>query len=142
MANELIRDRGRGPELRRCRITVYDLIPYLDHEQYSDSLMLEIWPITAEELAALKQYIAEHYDEVMAVHRKIEERIQREMAAQDTPEFQERTRQTRERMKLFQEFVTERKSTGKARSNSWEETREDFHQWLETHVAISGVHNA
>jgi hypothetical protein len=111
--NDLMYDRGRGPELRSCRITVYDLIPYLESPTYTDELMFEAWPtITPPELQALKRYIAEHRDEVMAVHRKIEERIQREWAAQDTPEFRERARQTRERMNRFREWIEEQKRAG------------------------------
>jgi hypothetical protein len=74
--NDLMYDRGRGPELRSCRITVYDLIPYLEHpETYSDETMLVVWPtVNRAELEAMKAYIAEHREEVMAVHRKIEER--------------------------------------------------------------------
>jgi len=142
MASELIHDRGRGPELRRCRITVYDLIPYMEDSRYSDGLMLEMWPITAEELAALKQYIADHYEEVMAVHRKIEERIQREMAAQNTPEFIERNRKSRERFQRFQQFFAERKAAGDGSRVSWEETREAFHKWLETRGVLNGIHTA
>jgi uncharacterized protein (DUF433 family) len=114
MINDLMYDRGRGPELRSCRITVYDLIPYLEHpETYSDETMLAVWPtVNRAELEALKVYIAEHREEVMAVHRKIEERIQREWAAQDTPEFRERTRQTRARMNRFREWIEDQKRAG------------------------------
>lgn len=85
--NDLMYDRGRGPELRSCRITVYDLIPYLESEHYSNQKMLELWTITSAELEALKEYIADHREEVMAVHHRIEERIQRQIEAQNTPEF-------------------------------------------------------
>jgi uncharacterized protein (DUF433 family) len=112
--NDLMYDRGRGPELRSCRITVYDLIPYLEHpETYSDAKMFEAWPtVTQAELDALKQYIADHREEVMAVHRTIEERIRREWAAQDTPEFRERMRQAHERVEQFRKWIEERKRDG------------------------------
>jgi hypothetical protein len=45
--NDLIYDRGRGPELGSYRITVYDLMPYLESESYSDEFMFEAWPIMA-----------------------------------------------------------------------------------------------
>ncbi|MGL6094271.1 MAG: hypothetical protein ACRC7O_00535 [Fimbriiglobus sp.] len=102
MMPPLLYDRGRGPELRSCRITVYDLIPYLLSPTYSDALMFEAWPsITPAELAALKQYIADHRDEVMAVHDRIEARMQDEMAIQATPEFQNRRWWNRERIASF-----------------------------------------
>jgi len=139
MASELIHDRGRGPELRSCRITVYDLIPYLEDSRYADGMMLDIWPITVEELSALKQYIADHNDEVMAVHRKIEKRIQRGMAAQDTPEFRERTRKTRVEMKYFQQYLAERKSLGEIDSATREEIWDGFRTWLESRATPNGA---
>jgi uncharacterized protein (DUF433 family) len=140
--NDLMYDRGRGPELRSCRITVYDLIPYLEHpETYSDEAMLAVWPtVNRAELEALKEYIAEHREEVMAVHRKIEERIQRETEAQDTPEFRERMRQAHERVVKLQSFLAERKRLGLPSGSNWEETREAFHRWLEATQSRNGVH--
>lgn len=115
--NEWMYDRGRGPELRSCRITVYDLIPYLEHGDFRDAEMLELWRITAAELDALKQYIAEHRDEVMAVHRQIEERIRREMAAQQTPEFQARFWWNRDRLKQFRTWLRERQMQAEPNAN-------------------------
>jgi uncharacterized protein (DUF433 family) len=71
-----IYDRGRGPELKRIRITVYDIIPYLE-EGWDPSWIPTVLPITTAEVMALIKYIEEHKEEVMAVHRKIEERIAR-----------------------------------------------------------------
>jgi uncharacterized protein (DUF433 family) len=71
-----IYDRGRGPELKRIRITVYDIIPYLEagwHPSYIPTVL----PITTAEVTALIRYIEEHKEEVMAQHRKIEERFAR-----------------------------------------------------------------
>ena len=49
----LIYDRGRGPELKRIRITVYDVIPWLEagwHPSYIPTVL----PITTAELERLK----------------------------------------------------------------------------------------
>ena len=67
-------DRGRGPELARIRITVYDIIPYLEAGDSSDYIAL-VLGISIAEVEALTLYLEEHKDEVMAVHRQIEERI-------------------------------------------------------------------
>jgi uncharacterized protein (DUF433 family) len=67
-------DRGRGPELANIRITVYDIIPYLEAGDSSDYIAL-VLGISIAEVEALARYIEEHKDEVMAVHRQIEERI-------------------------------------------------------------------
>jgi uncharacterized protein (DUF433 family) len=69
-------DRGRGPQLAGTRITVYDIIPYLEGGEGADYIAAVLSLSTAEVLA-LMQYIEEHKAEVMAVHRQIEERIAR-----------------------------------------------------------------
>jgi uncharacterized protein (DUF433 family) len=71
-----IRDRGRGPELARIRITVYDLIPYLEAGE-TPAYIADVLSLSTEEVLALMQYIEDHKEEVMAVHRQIEERIAR-----------------------------------------------------------------
>ena len=102
----LMYDRGRGPELRSCRITVYDLIPYLLAPNYCDERVLEAWQIvTPEELAALKQHVTDHFEEVMIVHHKVEDRIRRGMEAQNTPDFLARAVENRKRMYAFRDFL-------------------------------------
>ena len=85
---------------------MYDLIPYLESRTYRDEVMLEAWPpVTREELDVLKRFIADHRDEVMAVHRRIEERVQREMAAQGTPEFLARFWWNADRLEQFMQYL-------------------------------------
>lgn len=103
----LMHDRGRGPELRSCRITVYDLIPYLEGVNYSDQTMLDVWPVSSEELEVLKRFIVAHRDEVMAVHQRIEERIRREMAEQATPEFLSRFWWNSDRLCQFKKYLAD-----------------------------------
>ena len=69
----------------------------------------------------------------------IEERIQREMAAQATPEFIERNRKSSERFQRFQQFFKERKAAGHGSRVSWEETREAFHKWLANQETVKAV---
>lgn len=69
-------DRGRGPQVAGTRITVYDIIPYLErghHPNYIAALL----NLSTAEVRALMRYIEEHKEEVMVVHRLIEERIAR-----------------------------------------------------------------
>jgi uncharacterized protein (DUF433 family) len=80
-----IYDRGRGPELKRIRITVYDIIPYLE-EDYHPSHIATILPISTAEVMALVKYIEAHKEEVMAVHGRIEARMRRG----NPPEIEER----------------------------------------------------
>jgi uncharacterized protein (DUF433 family) len=109
MDSPLIYDRGRGPELRRIRITVYDLIPYLESGSITDAEILDVLPITAEELAALKQYIADHHAEVMAVHHQIEERIRKGIEAQNnSPQMRAWVRETEGRVQYYPTWLKQR----------------------------------
>src|SRR5690349_5679570 len=82
-----IHDRGRGPELVGTRTTVYDVIPYLERGR-SPEYIAAAMGHTTEQILALCRYIEEHREEVMEVHRRIEERIRRG----NPPEIEERIR--------------------------------------------------
>lgn len=71
-----IHDRGRGPELKGTRTTVYDIIPYRLGGR-SPTYIAAAMGHSTEEIEALFRYMDEHHDEVMAVHWRIEERIAR-----------------------------------------------------------------
>jgi hypothetical protein len=80
-------DRGRGPELAHIRITVYDVLPYHlagDDPTYIAASLL----LSTPEVQALIDYYEAHKEEVMEVHRRIEERI----ARGNPPEIEERLR--------------------------------------------------
>ncbi len=72
----VIIDRGGTPRLANSRINVYDVVHYLEHGRSANYIAL-VLRITLAEAKALIRYIEEHKEEVMAVHRKIEERIAR-----------------------------------------------------------------
>ena len=85
----IIHDRGRGPELAGTRTTVYDVIPYwLD----GNDAKYIAWALGHEppQIEALIRYIEEHKEEVLAVHRKIEDRI----ARGNPPEVEEKLKQS------------------------------------------------
>src|SRR5262249_5285597 len=79
----------RGPELATIRITVYDVIPYLE-AGHTPTYIAAVLSLSTAEVLALMQYIEEHKEEVMAEHRKIEERI----ARGNPPEVQARLRES------------------------------------------------
>ena len=81
----VIVDRGGTPRLANSRINVYDVVHYLEHGRSVNYIAL-VLRITLVETRALIQYIEEHKEEVMAVHRRIEERI----ARGNPPEIEER----------------------------------------------------
>jgi len=69
-------DRGRGPELSTVRITVYDIIPYLEGGDGPNMIAVTL-NISTRQVLALMEYIENHKEEVMEVHREIEERFAR-----------------------------------------------------------------
>ena len=73
MDSPLIHDRGRGPELIGTRTTVYDVIPYR-LAKHDPDWVAGVMGHTREQIDALYRYMDDHYDEVMAVHWKIEAR--------------------------------------------------------------------
>lgn len=99
-------DKGRGPQLSTSRITVQDLVPYLQLK-YSYDDILKIMPtLSVPEIQAVERYVDEHRDEVMEEDRRIrewtatrrnpphvEELLQR--SRQKWPAIQERLRQLR-----------------------------------------------
>jgi uncharacterized protein (DUF433 family) len=67
-------DHGRGPQLSTSRITVQDLVPYLERN-FSYKQIVEIMPVlTVEEIQVVERYVQEHYAEVMEQDRRIRER--------------------------------------------------------------------
>lgn len=100
-------DNGRGPQLSTSRITVQDLVPYLQLK-YSYDEILKIMPIlSVSEIQAVERYVDEHFDEVMEEDRQIrewnakrrnpphvEELLQ--LSRQKWPAIQERLRQLRD----------------------------------------------
>ena len=98
-----IHNRGRGPELKGTRITVYDIVPYrlagMTPEQIAEVLALSY--ITPGHIAALFDYMDAHHDAVMARHWEIERRN----AAGNPPEVEEKLARTAEkRMQLLNEL--------------------------------------
>ena len=89
MDSPLIHDRGRGPELIGTRTTVYDVIPYR-LAKHDPDWIARVMGHTREQIDALYQYMDDHYDEVMAVHWKIEARN----ARGNPPEVEEMLRQS------------------------------------------------
>jgi uncharacterized protein (DUF433 family) len=80
------------------RITVWDIVHYLEKGR-SPEYIAAVLPLTVEQVQAAIQYIAEHREEVMAVHRQIEERI----ARGNPPEIEAKLAQSRARRLAFME---------------------------------------
>jgi uncharacterized protein (DUF433 family) len=87
-------DKGRGPQLSTSRITVQDLVPYLQLKYGYDEI-LEIMPtLSVAEIRAVERYVEEHRDEVMEEDRRIRER---NATRRNPPHVEEIFRRTREK---------------------------------------------
>ena len=73
MKTEIIEivDRGRGPQLSTSRITVQELLPYYRENASNAEIQRWIPSLTDEEIAVLKNFIHEHYEEVVQVEKEV-----------------------------------------------------------------------
>jgi uncharacterized protein (DUF433 family) len=83
-------DRGRGPEIKGTRITVYDVLDYTRKGWHANSIALLFGLCTDQILAAMK-YIEQHEKDVMKVYQKILERD----ARGNSPEIEAKLQESR-----------------------------------------------
>jgi uncharacterized protein (DUF433 family) len=76
MLEAKIIDRGRGPEIAGSRITVYDVLDYLE-EGWPAKEIAWLFHLNTAQVEAAVRYIEEHKDEVMAAYQKILDRCAR-----------------------------------------------------------------
>jgi uncharacterized protein (DUF433 family) len=99
-------DRGRGPQLSSSRITVQDLVPYLQRNCTSEEIMAVMPVLTVEDIRTVEEYVRENYDAVMAQDRRIRERNANRTIP---PEIQEiRKRGHAKTLALLEEFAKNR----------------------------------
>jgi uncharacterized protein (DUF433 family) len=100
-------DRGRGPQLATSRITVQDLVPYIQ-QNFSHEQILEIMPVlTVEEIEVVERYILDNYVSVMEQDRRIRERA---AARRKPPQVEEADRQERlERLEKARQLIRQGK---------------------------------
>jgi uncharacterized protein (DUF433 family) len=72
----IIHDRGRGPEIRGTRITVYTILDYLLHAWPPDRIAAEL-RVSSRQVEAAVDYVNEHKLEVMRQYLAILERCAR-----------------------------------------------------------------
>ena len=109
-----IHDRGRGPELKGTRLTVYDVIPYRlagdGPEQIAEVFRPGYPDLTAAHIELLFRYMDDHHDAVMAVHWKIEERH----ARGNPPEIEEKLKLSRAKLLAMKAEFDRRKAEAAA----------------------------
>lgn len=63
-------DRGRGPEIAGTRITVYNVLDYIEEGWHPARIAL-FFSISTDQVQAAIDYIAMHRDEVMPEYREM-----------------------------------------------------------------------
>ncbi|HVA50545.1 MAG TPA: hypothetical protein VNH11_29640 [Pirellulales bacterium] len=98
-------DRGRGPQLSTSRITVQDVVPYLQLKCGYDEILRIMPSLSVDEIKAIQCYVKENYDEVMAEDRRI-----RDVNAtrRNPPHVEELRRRTQEKWPAIQERLRQR----------------------------------
>jgi len=131
----LLHDRGRGPEIRGTRITVYNLLPHLLDPTATEDFICQVNQLTPEQVAAARAYILRNPDTILSEHLKIEERI----AVGNSPQVIKRAEEARATFSKFKEWLSKREKEGPTTPHSWA-TQEDaagradsfttFREWL------------
>lgn len=98
-------DRGRGPQLSTSRITVQDVVPYLQLKCGHDEILRIMPVLSVAEIQVVERYVQEHYDEVMEEDRQI--RILN-ATRRNPPHVEERRTRTREKWPAIQERLRQR----------------------------------
>jgi len=75
-SSDFIHDRGRGPEIKGTRITVYSILDYIIEGWHCERIA-DFFQVHPEEVAAAMEYIREHTLEVLHEYVKILERDER-----------------------------------------------------------------
>ncbi len=104
MANELIHDRGRGPEIAGTRITVYNLLEHFLDPTATEAYICGLYELTPEQVAAARAYVLNNSETVLSRHLEIEAKI----AAGNPPEAIERAKQTHATFLRFKEWLVNR----------------------------------
>jgi uncharacterized protein (DUF433 family) len=100
MSSIPIIDRGRGPELADTRITVFDVLPYLQAGWSQASIAL-VFNLSSAQVAALSQYIEAHQEAVLATQQKIRARI----AQGNPPEIEAKRRASHAKLLALRDAV-------------------------------------
>jgi uncharacterized protein (DUF433 family) len=98
-------DHGRGPQLSSCRITVLDLVPYLQKGSSYDEIIRWIPTLSRAEIAAVERYYLDHKDECDERDRTARQRREEQIRQQRVkiPERTETPEETKARLRRLLE---------------------------------------
>jgi uncharacterized protein (DUF433 family) len=87
-------DRGRGPEIEGTRITVYDVMDYLQEGRRYDQIA-GLFRLPPDDIQVAIEYIKARYAEVMADYQQI---LARHSQVQYSPEVQAKLARSRQKL--------------------------------------------
>jgi uncharacterized protein (DUF433 family) len=87
-------NRGRGPEIEGTRITVYDMMDYLQEGWRYDQIA-GLFRLPPDDIQAAIAYIEAHKEEVMTVYRQI---LARHQNVQYAPEVEAKLARNRQKL--------------------------------------------
>ena len=87
-------NRGRGPEIEGTRITVYDVMDYLQEGWRYDQIA-GLFRLPPDDIQAAIAYIEAHKEEVMTAYQQI---LARHENVQYSPEVQEKLSRNRQKL--------------------------------------------
>ena len=99
-------DRGRGWQLSTSRITVQDLVPYLQEGRSHEEIMRWVPILTLEEISVIEHFYKEHQKEMDEQDRRIRER---NAQRKNSPEVEEILRRGKEKMDILREEFKKKK---------------------------------
>lgn len=103
-------DHGRGPQLSTCRITVQDLLPYYREGASNDEIRRWIPALNDDEIALVRKYIREHFQEVIQAEQDIKAYHDRRRAQQPAWTRATEALSLEERRSLMRKKLAERKA--------------------------------
>ena len=107
-------NRGRGPEIKGTRITVYDVYHYVEDGTWSELEIAEALRLTPEQVHLALAFIDKHKEEISKIHRQIEDRISRG----NSPEIEKKLETSRKKRQSLLDQIRQTKHEANGAGNS------------------------
>jgi uncharacterized protein (DUF433 family) len=109
-------DRGRGPEIAGTRLTVYDVVDYLQEGWRYDQIA-GLFRLPPDDIQTAIKYIEDHKEDVIAAYRQI---LARHRNVQYPPEVQGKLARNRRKLEAkLAELRARSEADGQASNMPW-----------------------
>jgi uncharacterized protein (DUF433 family) len=121
-SSEFIINRGRGPEIKGTRITVYSILDFMIEGWHCERIA-DFFQLHPEEVEAAMEYVREHTLEVLREYVKILERGERPNPPQSQAKLDANHQHTMELVKQIREAKARGESDVRGLIQKFRETR-------------------